>query len=158
MLNYINKDIITAFKEGEIKCLAHVCNRTVGMGAGIAAKLAYKYSSAISVYSIDMKIREMKAFDKANLIVVPDGIIANIYAMIHPGKPREEDSFEDRIKLLLEGLESFRGKEWLYPVGIPLVLSGLARQKGYSHMTDLEYFKSFVAPWIEHLDLNVYYL
>lgn len=154
MLNYINKDIITAFKEGEIKCLAHVCNRTVGMGAGIAAKLASKYS----LQAEDLRVRLTDDFAEANLIVVPDGIIANIYAMIHPGKSREGDSFEDRIKLLLEGLESFRGKEWLYPVGIPLVLSGLARQKGYSHMTDLEYFKSFVAPWIEHLDLNVYYL
>lgn len=154
MLNYINKDIITAFKEGEIKCLAHVCNRTVGMGAGIAAKLARRYS----LQAEDLRVRLTDDFAEANLIVVPDGIIANIYAMIHPGKPREEDSFEDRIKLLLEGLISFRGKEWLYPVGIPLVLSGLARQTGYSHMTDLEYFKSFVAPWIEHLDLNVYYL
>lgn len=159
-LKYIQGDIITALKEGEIKCLAHVCNRTVGMGAGIAAKLAYKYSASTTIYLTDKKIREMKAFDDANLIVVPDGIIANIYAMINPGAPYAiDDSFTDRLDRLVTGLNFLEGREYLFPIGIPLVLSGLGRDKSIGkELTDLEYFKSFVAPRIEHLDLNVYYL
>jgi hypothetical protein len=157
MINYINKDIITAFKEGEIKCLAHVCNRTAGMGAGIAAKLAYKYSAS---YLADVNIREMQAFDKANLIIVPDGVIANIYAMINPGAPYEiDDSFTDRLERLVEGLNFLEEKEYLFPIGIPLVLSGLGRDISFGQeLTDLEYFKTYVAPHIEHFDLNVYYL
>jgi hypothetical protein len=157
MINYINKDIITALKEGEIKCLAHVCNRTAGMGAGIAAKLAYKYSAS---HLADAKIREMQAFDKANLIIVPDGVIANIYAMINPGAPYEiDDSFTDRLERLVEGLNFLEEKEYLFPIGIPLVLSGLGRDTTFGQeLTDLEYFKTYVAPHIEHFDLNVYYL
>ena len=157
MLNYINKDIITAFKEGEIKCLAHVCNRTSGMGAGIAAKLARRYSE---VYHADITIREMQAFAEANLIVVPDGVIANIYAMINPGAPYAiNDGFDNRLDRLLTGLVFLERRKYLFPTGIPLVLSGLGRDKSKGkELTDLEYFKSFVAPHIEHLDLNVYYL
>lgn len=160
MLNYINKDIITAFKEGEIKCLAHVCNRTAGMGAGIAAKLAYHYTAATTVYFADGKIREMQLFDDANLIVVPDGVIANIYAMINPGAPYAiDDSFDNRLDRLLDGLVFLEKRKYLFPIGIPLVLSGLGRDKSIGkELTDLEYFKSFVAPHIEHLNLNVYYL
>lgn len=160
MLNYINKDIITAFKEGEIKCLAHVCNRTAGMGAGIAAKLAYKYSASTTIYLTDSKIRKMQLFDDANLIVVPDGVIANIYAMINPGAPYEiGDSFAERLERLVKGLNFLEERKYLFPIGIPLVLSGLGRDKSIGkELTDLEYFKSFVAPYIEHFDLNVYYL
>ena len=156
MLNYINKDIITAFKEGEIKCLAHVCNRTAGMGAGIAAKLARKYS----LQAEDLRVRLTNDFAEANLIVVPDGVIANIYAMINPGAPYAiDDSFDNRLDRLLTGLVFLEKRKYLFPIGIPLVLSGLGRDKSIGkELTDLEYFKSFVAPHIEHLDLNVYYL
>ena len=156
MLNYINKDIITAFKEGEIKCLAHVCNRTAGMGAGIAAKLARKYS----LQAEDLRVRLTNDFAEANLIVVPDGVIANIYAMINPGAPYAiDDSFDNRLGRLLTGLVFLERRKYLFPIGIPLVLSGLGRDKSIGkELTDLEYFKSFVAPHIEHLDLNVYYL
>jgi len=157
MLNCIQGDAIKALQSGEIKCLAHVCNRTAGMGAGIAAKLAYKYSPS---YLADVKIREMQAFDKANLIIVPDGVIANIYAMINPGAPYEiDDSFTDRLERLVEGLNFLEEKEYLFPIGIPLVLSGLGRDISFGQeLTDLEYFKTYVAPHIEHFDLNVYYL
>jgi hypothetical protein len=157
MLNYIQGDVIKALQSGDIKCLAHVCNRTAGMGAGIAAKLARRYST---VYHADMKIREIKAFDKANLIVVPDGVIANIYAMINPGAPYEiGDSFDERLSRLVDGLFFLEERKYLFPIGIPLVLSGLGRDKSIGkELTDLEYFKSFVAPHIEHFDLNVYYL
>jgi hypothetical protein len=157
MINYINKDIITALKEGEIKCLAHVCNRTAGMGAGIAAKLAYKYSAS---HLADVNIREMQAFDKANLIVVSDGVIANIYAMINPGAPYEiDDSFTDRLERLVEGVNFLEERKYLFPIGIPLVLSGLGRDISFGQeLTDLEYFKTYVVPHIEHFDLNVYYL
>lgn len=156
MLNYINKDIITAFKEGEIKCLAHVCNRTAGMGAGIAAKLARKYS----LQAEDLRVRLTNDFAEANLIVVPDGVIANIYAMINPGAPYAiNDGFDNRLDRLLTGLVFLERRKYLFPIGIPLVLSGLGRDKSIGkELTDLEYFKSFVAPHIEHLDLNVYYL
>jgi hypothetical protein len=160
MINYINKDIITAFKEGEIKCLAHVCNRTAGMGAGIAAKLAYEYIGAPTIYFADAKIREMKLFDDANLIVVPDGVIANIYAMINPGAPYElGDSFDERLSRLIDGLFFLEEGKYLFPIGIPLVLSGLGRDISFGQeLTDLEYFKTYVVPHIEHFDLNVYYL
>ena len=103
MLNYIQGDVIKALQSGEIKCLAHVCNRTAGMGAGIAAKLAYKYSASTTIYLTDAKIREMQLFDDANLIVVPDGVIANIYAMINPGAPYElGDSFDERLSRLID--------------------------------------------------------
>jgi hypothetical protein len=160
MLNYIQGDVIKALQSGGIKCLAHVCNRTAGMGAGIAAKLAYKYSASTTIYFIDGNIREMQLFDKANLIVVPDGVIANIYAMINPGAPYElGDSFDERLSRLVDGLFFLEERKYLFPIGIPLVLSGLGRDKSIGkELTDLEYFKSFVEPRIEHFDLNVYYL
>jgi hypothetical protein len=155
-MNYKNGCIFNALNSGEIKCLAHICNQTVGMGAGIAKKIADLYPN---IRQADYEFRTNKNFDFVNLFKVNNGFIANIYAMINPGcGGSHNDTFVDRIERTIKAFEILQHNTECAPIGIPLILSDLARDKMYSYMSPMQYFKNKVAPYLHNFNLTVYYL
>lgn len=98
-----------------------------------------------------------------------------MYSQYYPGSPKENtthfDTFMQRcawLKQCLSDLKSY--SDYLISVynkevkiGLPLIASGLAADKKLKgDMTDLEYFKKYIAPIVEEelkdLDVTVYYL
>lgn len=75
--------------------------------------------------------------------------------MIFPGPPTEytNDNFKMRLEQFKEDLELCYYED---VIGIPLVLSGLAKHN--RTISDLEYFKKYIAPELESYNLKVYYL
>ena len=152
MLEYIKGDAIQALENGDITVLAHACNHTVGMGAGIAKSIADKYPV---VDSYD-KEYGCGGWGTSVLEVGPNKAVLNSYCMMKHGKPtpNTNDSYEARLKRFKADLEEYTDAADV--VGIPLVLSGLAKHD--RSISDLEYFKKYIAPELESYNLKVYYL
>ena len=73
------------------------------------------------------------------------------------------DTFENRCFALKEILNAVNHNFKRLRIGLPLIASGLAADKRLKGtMTDLEYFKKYIAPVVEEelkdLDVTVYYL
>jgi len=188
-LNYINKDILQAFEEDEINVILHQCNCTVGMGAGLAKKIADKYPQVNDFDKImisnckDTSLGIIK-FGYADLIKLSETKhIWNIYSQWYKGSPSNntfisvfemQDSFINRIIALKIALKNVRANYHFkrdgdltcetIKIGIPLIASGLAKQKEYKYLSDLDYFKKFIEPIIIECfdnkieELNIYYL
>lgn len=146
-MQYIKGDIIEAFENNDIDIIIHQCNCTAGHGKGIAKVLSTKYPEIniphIWVYKGDYK---------PILVGNSNKWIINMYTQVYPGAPTKDktDSFETRLKWLdrcLKGIAySFRYKI----IGMPLIASGLAADKEIKgSMSDLEYFKAYIAPTVE---------
>lgn len=153
-LEYIKGNIFEAFESGKIDILAHACNQTAGMGAGIARLIVDKYESNWEDEP-SVRSKQLVAYFDTKY-----GKIANVYAMINPGpfKGNPNDSFYKRVERFYNGLLQIIAD---YPdkvIGIPLVLSGLARGKQKEVMSDLDYFKSSVAPELHNLKIKIYYI
>lgn len=168
-MKYINKDILLAFEQGEVDVILQQsnCLSTINF-AGIARLIHNKYPSTLP--------RKDKKFGKIEYTEVEESqYIVNMYSQFYPGSPNNskfahysgyllEDNFENRINALKKCLEEvksvFNTETSSFRVGIPLVASGLARKNGYQSMSDLEYFKQFIAPVVEEIlpNVTVYYL
>lgn len=73
------------------------------------------------------------------------------------------DTFENRCYALRQCLKELTGLAKDKKIGLPLIASGLAAcKKRKKELTDLEYFKRYIAPIVEEelkdLDVTVYYL
>ena len=162
MVRYKQGDLLQAFEKGEIDIIAHTCNATVGMGGGIARGIALKYPE-IQVFDSILR-KQGNILGTSQPFFVGNKIIYNVYAQYYPGKTRLEfDTFEDRIKWLKQCLIWINKWNKDKMIGVPLLSSGLGcdtkRKKGLS---DLDYFKKYIAPIVEkcldNVDVTVYYL
>jgi hypothetical protein len=159
-IEYKRGNIIAAYDSGEIDIIAHACNRTVGMGGGIARILKEKFK-------IDSDLeRELRNDFDTPMVMIGD--LCNIYCMLRPGGPSMgfaktntgvyDDSSWDRLDRLEKALTKLTIDNPKKKIGIPLVLSGLARDNSKKEFTDLIYFQKFVVEFIKHLPITVYYL
>jgi len=166
-LTYINKNILEAFKEGEFNVLLHQTNCVTGSRViGIAKDIFSEYPWALEAHlhycvfgEISFRTKEWKS-------------IVNLNSQYYGGRCNNTefylnsafshiDSFNNRIaalELCLLQVRNLFGKE---TIGIPLIASGIGAditKKG--SLTDLEYFKEFIAPVVEGVlpNAKVYYL
>ena len=156
-MKYIKGDIIEAFNKGEIDVIAHQCNCTTGHGKGFAKILANEFP-------IINRQSPQRLLGEAMPYYLGGGrAILNMYAQYNPGPCRAgtSDSFEHRLKMLKRCLRIANHFFHYERIGIPLIASGLAASKELKgDMTDLEYFKKYIAPTVEEYLPNaiVYYL
>lgn len=155
-MKYIKGDIIKAFENNDIDVILHQCNCVKGHGKGIAQTLFQKYPEInipyISFYKGDYKpiyLRDNKW-------------IINMYTQFYPGPPvNEGDSFKIRMEWLKECLKRISYSFGDLTVGMPLIASGLAADKNLKgNMSDLEYFKKYIAETVENYlpNAKIYYL
>ena len=172
-MKYVNKDLIQAFEDGDCNVILHQCNCTKGMGAGIAKKIAEKYPL---VGFLDYGLIKTKhLIGNCYAVNVGIGYIINLYSQYYVVSPSNTplpiekevlyDNFQQRIKWLRNSLQMYRNEyfEEKDVIGLPLIASGLASDKKLKgDMTDLDYFKKYIAPIIEEelkdLDVTVYYI
>jgi hypothetical protein len=165
-LKYKQGDLIEAFADGCYNVIIQQCNFIKGLGAGIAKKIADRYPK---VAKQDFNIRKSPVEDILGQAMSIDinntQRIYNVYSQYYTGSPKKDfDTFEQRCNWLRNGLSQiaeYASKEDKFV--IPLIASGLAASKQLKGtMSDLEYFKQFIAPIVEEelkdLDVTVYYL
>lgn len=163
-LEYINKNILTAFKEGEFNVLLHQTNCvTKDRVSGIAKSIFEEYPKALQAHLEKAEFANYSWFqlDKKQHII-------NCNSQYYQGACNEyffdykgftmPDNFQNRLNAL---------KEVLYLVnrmgkfGIPLIASGIGADRTKKNsMRDLEYFQKFIAPTVEKYlpNCKVYYL
>ena len=169
-MKYTNGNLITAFKEGEINAIAHQCNCTFGLGAGIAKIIADEFPHVVE---LDRKHRESNKNTPEKILgsylttSCNYGWIANLYGQFYTGSPANDyfDTFEQRCNWLrsslLKLIETPRFKfDFDLKWGIPLLASGLAADRNKKiGLTNLEYFQKYIEPLIpKDIDITVYYI
>ncbi len=174
-MNYKQGDLLIAFKDDEVNVIMHQCNCTVGMGAGIAKEIAREFPivNLINDELLDQSDIEGKCYPIA---ITNKKYIVNLYSQYYPGAPSEReilfgenkgnlDTFRQRLNWLRKSLkmyvEEYSNKDDI--IGLPLIASGLAADKNKKNgLSDLEYFKKYIAPTIEeelqNFNVTVYYL
>ena len=172
-MKYKQANIIQAFENGEINVLMHQCNCTVGMGAGIAKKIAEKYP-VVNIMDKGLIGRRTLA-GTCYPVNLGGKYIVNLYSQYYVGSPTNKplpierevlyDNFNQRKKWLRLALQQYVNEysDKKDIIGLPLIASGLAAdRKLKGSMTDLQYFKEYVAPIVEeelkNLDITIYYL
>lgn len=173
MITYVKGDLLEAFDKGEIDVILHQTNCISKEDiSGIAKSIFSKYPEALKVHL------EEGLFGGFSEVLIEDKMIINCNSQYYPGACSDNlfkfqamlndccttyempDNFNNRLSALKSVLNSML---WELPyntrIGIPLIGSGLGAdlvKKG--NMTDLEYFKYYIAPEIENLlkDLIVY--
>lgn len=185
MITYKQADIIKEFKEcPDYPILAHQAN-CFKMGSGVAAAILKEWPDAQlkeSNWPIKRFGNNEYHYPKINH-VYKKGMIVNMCSQFYPGPcaPSDNiDNFETRRKALEQCLYDLRNtyelqnydaktkpQDMFFPfpakILMPLVASGLAADKAMKkNMTDLEYFKLYIAPVIEEIlkdiDVTVCYL
>lgn len=158
MIKFKQGDLITAFENNEVNVIAHCCNTCCGLNAGIAKTIATKYPI---VKEVDLGFRN-NGIGKCLPISVGDKIIFNLYGQKNVYYSSDE-TFNHRLKWITQAI--LRMLPFLKnddKIGIPLILSGLAKDIRKVHTNDLDYFKQYVLPILEPLfvdfDVTVYYL
>jgi hypothetical protein len=169
MLKYKQGDLIEAFEDGDCKTLLHQENCESKYYAGFAKKIHDKYKT-------EHYIRCFGNIDIHLIIGDYKRTIISLYSQYYRGQPSDklfkdysgyemQDNFYNRTIALKNSLLQFKHRSKLYDskIGIPLIASGLAADKRLKGtMTDLEYFKKYIAPIVEEelkdLDVTVYYL
>lgn len=123
IVQVLDGDLITMFKEGKFEGIAHGCNCHHLMGAGIAAGISGAFPQA---YAADLKTA-MGDINKLGLMstcnVLPYGRIFNLYTQFYPGK-------EARTRLYEAIHRAFHAVNELMPegyhLGIPQIGCGIA--------------------------------
>jgi len=189
MLHFINKDIIVGFMNNEIDIIAHQCNCTKGMGAGVAKQIAVNFP--ISERMDEVVRKDFDLIGINHLIEVEENkYICNMYSQYYIGGPTDKlfkydtiinsssglnfrfaeieiaDNMNNRLVFLKDCLHQIKDNTNLKDkrLGIPLLASGLAADtnKKTADMTDLEYFKLYIAPTVlevlDDRDVFVYYI
>ena len=165
MLKYKQGDLLKAFEEGEVNVLLHQENcEGLGYFAGFAKALHKKYPD---LTKLQQEYCKKDVFGTICVYDLKDNkYIVNLYAQKYRGSPNNSN---DTIALRFEALRqclkevSKQVKNESFEIGLPLIASGLAASKQLKGtMTDLEYFKKYVAPIVEEglkdLDVTIYYL
>lgn len=180
-MNIKQGDLLKAFDNGEIDVIMH-CENCEGLNyfKGIAKVIHDKYPELTKLHVEHCK--NLYAFGSSLILDTDKGKVINLYGQLFRGAPsnREKviepinkgeiytqtifvDNFESRLQALESSLKSVKKEIKDRKVGIPLLLSGLAsnkKLKGY--MTDLEYFKKYIAPIVKETlkdyNVTVYYL
>jgi len=149
---YKKGDLIQAYKDKDVKWLMHQIHSQGKRYAGFAGKLLQEYPDCFP--TISSTPGEWHVYSG----------IFSICAQIYPGHCTSGDTYEGRLKRLKHAISEIifvYQIENTEKIGIPLIGSGLGADidmKG--NMTDLEYFKQFMAPELDKLELNfiAYYL
>jgi hypothetical protein len=149
---YKKGDLIQAFKDNEVDCIMHQIHCQGGGYGGFAGKLLQEFPECIP----------LEPCKPGSYYAIQD--IISLGSQIHPGNATMADGYITRLNLLLQAITAVI-KDWPqvlnYRIGIPLIGSGLGADLGLKKdMTDLEYFKQYIAPTLDELGLNfiAYYL
>ncbi len=167
-LIYKQGSIINALKNGEIEICAIQENCTVGMGAGISKFLVDEYPE-IRKYNLEQLKLAKTAPEEVLGKAIPyllnnNAVIYGIYSQYYPGGPSIDgfDKFEQRLHWLNKGLSYINDSNKGKSIILPLIASGLAKMRTKDCISDLDYFKKYIAPTVEEclIDMNVtvYYL
>lgn len=166
-MQYINKDILTAFREGEFNVLLHQTNCVTGERvSGIAKSVFEEYPETLKAHL------NYCVFGEISFHTQDDKTIVNCNAQYYQGACNDYlfdyqgfkifDNFQNRLtalSLVLEKVVTAFDEDFTF--GIPLIASGLgADRKLKGSMRDLEYFQKFIAPTVEKYlpNCKVYYL
>ena len=172
---YIQKDIIQALKDGDIKILAHQCNCITGHNVKGLAKQIYDLVPNKEIFS-NNEFGAIKVHHYQE-----DKLIINVYAQYYPGPPSEteipldvisaiyslnvpnkQDTIATRLLVWIHLFEKLKAAKAKAKIGIPLIGSGLAKPKEFSNLSSLKYFQQEIAPvlkpFVKGLNLFVYYL
>jgi predicted RNase H-like HicB family nuclease len=151
-MNYKQGDLIQAYKDEDVKWLIHQIHSQGKGYAGFAGKLQKEYPDCFPLGP-----------STPGEWHVYSGIFS-ICAQIYPGHCTFGDTYEGRLKRLKHAISEIifvYQIEDTEKIGIPLIGSGLGSDLGLKKdMTDLEYFKQYIAPALDELGLNfiAYYL
>lgn len=171
-MQYINKDILTAFREGEFNVLLHQTNCVTGERvSGIAKSIFEEYPRALQVHLIDCEFSKY-SFETVRIKKGFIQGVINCNSQYYQGACNDyffdyqgftmPDNFQNRLRalsLILEKIVTAFEKDFIF--GIPLIASGLGADRTKKNsMRDLEYFQRFIAPTVEKYlpNCKVYYL
>jgi len=173
MIEYIKGDVIKAFKEHQGSCcLMHQENCQSLNKAGFAKSLYDEFPEAnpnkvMSQYFGEYLLKSIKEKSEYKKFII------NLYTQYYPGSPSNKiakingyeltDNFNNRINALKNCLKRLN---WVLnednTIFIPLIASGLAKDKTKNYISDLDYFQKYIAPVIEEcledFTIKVYYL
>jgi hypothetical protein len=146
---FVMGDCLAAYNEHKVNHIAHQCNikRSHSL-KGFAGKIEHLISKDISPYMSDKE-----SLGKFAKTIGKNGNIYNCFAQLYLGAPNfNDDKFSDRINWLRSSLNAvYEDVKENETIALPLVGSGLAKQKDYITMSDYEYFIQFVYPNIEDI-------
>ena len=169
MITYVKGDVLKAFDESTNCILMHQENCISIKKSGFAKILYDKFPEAhiqkrLPGYFGDVIFTQ----------VSKDKFVYNLYSQYYPSGPKGEmctfegfraiDDYETRIKALEKCLYKVEShiSETNRKILLPLIGSGLAKDKSKSHFSDLDYFMSYIGPTVDKIlgnfDINVYYL
>ena len=149
---YKQGDLIQAFRNNDVDCIMHQIHCQGGKYAGFAGKLLQEFSECIP----------LEPCTPGSYYAVQD--IISLGSQINPGNATMADGYIERLNLLEKAINAIVSDDTQvlnYRIGIPLIGSGLGADLGLKKdMTDLEYFKQYIAPTLDELGLNfiAYYL
>lgn len=152
----IKGNLIDMFKDGEVDCIAHQCNTVlISEDCGGIAGVIFKNFKEAAITNTNEILTYRQANLSYSLLGKTSGSMGvfNMYSQYKPGHPTTGiDSMECRLSYLKEALYTIKDAMYasgLKSLGIPLIASGLAKQKGFHNMPDLEYFKRFILPTVK---------
>lgn len=167
MLEYKQGDLIQGLTSKEVDIIAHQENcEGLNYFHGVA-KIVHATFTGLTEQHVEI-CKTDDVFGNILPHKTDIGEVVNLYSQRYRGAPKKSgiDTYENRIISLensLKKLKLYMEENNIEKLGIPLIASGLAANleiKG--DMTDLEYFKAFVAPIVEKIisdkSIIVYYL
>jgi len=173
MIEYIKGDLIQAFDSFQEPCyLLHQENCTSLGKKGFAKVLYDKYPEA-NPNQVMLNWFGEYLLENVNKVIGGHKAIVNLYCQYYPGSPSNvkayysnfeiEDNFKNRIVALNKCLDRINALfDEDKTIFMPLIASGLAKDMGLKHDSDLDYFQRYIAPIVEeHLKdftVKVYYL
>jgi hypothetical protein len=154
-------DLIKLFDKEKFNCIAHQCNTELNseLCGGIAGTIfkTYDIASYINNSTINMykELRHDLLGQSRACKVNNNQIIFNLYSQYAIGFPRKGiDSMQCRLSYLKQGLKDIKDFMILTnysTLGLPLLASGLAKQKEFYDVSDLNYFKEYILPTIKEV-------
>lgn len=166
-ITYKQGNILQAFREGEFNVLLHQTNCVTGSRVtGIAKDIFDEYPGALQQHIAYCVFGEISFHTEEGRTVI------NLNSQYYGGRCNNTefylesdfthvDNFKNRIKALEKCLEEVKNLFYDCEIAMPLIASGIGAdisRKG--SLTDLEYFKEFIAPVVEKVlpNVTVYYL
>lgn len=166
-MEYIQKNILTAFREGEFNVLLHQTNCvTKDRVSGIAKSIFEEYTKALQAHL------NYCVFGEISFHTQDDKTVVNCNSQYYGGSSSNmqfyldtdyshSDNFQNRLVALENCLIGVKNLFYNCEIGLPLIASGVDADKSLKgSMRDLEYFQKFIAPTVEKYlpNCKVYYL
>jgi hypothetical protein len=172
MIKYIEGDVIDMFLTKEYNCLFHQANcqsQFPGLtrhGAGVAKGIAVNFPEMVKAEDEAIQ-RGDECFKFGSLFSheqFPGCHIVNLFSQFQFGSTNQTfipinrhnfsspmyDNLRGRLLALESSLKAFKTKfDSSNSVIMPLVASGIAKDRAYSSFDDLKYFEMIIAPIIE---------